>query len=136
MEYIYDPFERDMRFSINKQEYFVVFQLQESKLTSLNTPNVKTELVLLSNEGFKNIIIDLSDVEFVDSSGLSALLVANRLCSESNGSLVITGLNANVNKLIQISQLDKVLHIIPTLEESIDFIKMEELTRQITQEGE
>jgi len=125
-----------MKFSINKDEYFVVFQLLESKLNSINTPDVKTELLLLSNEGFHNMIIDLSEVEFVDSSGLSALLVANRLCADANGSLVITGLNANIIKLIQISQLDKVFDIIPTLEESIDFIKMEELTRQITEGGE
>lgn len=125
-----------MKFSINKQEYFVVFQLQESTLNSINTPDVKTELVILSNEGFHNMIIDLSAVEFVDSSGLSALLVANRLCNEKNGSLVITGLNANVKKLTQISQLDKVLHIIPTLKESIDFIQMEELTRQISESSE
>ena len=125
-----------MKFSIDKKELFVVFQLQERKLNTMNTPDVKTELVLLNNEGFRNMIIDLSEVEFVDSSGLSALLVANRLCNVAYGSMVLTGLHPNVIKLLQISQLDSVLTVIPTVQEAMDYVKMEELTRQITEEGE
>jgi len=123
-----------MKFSIDKKELFVVFRLQEPKLNSLNTPDVKTELVLLSNEGFTSMIMDLSEVEFVDSSGLSALLVANRLCNDANGTMVLTGLHPNVTKLLKISQLDSVLNVLPTVQEAMDFVKMEELTRQITEE--
>jgi len=123
-----------MKFSIDKKELFVVFRLQEPKLNTLNTPDVKTELVLLSNEGFTSMIMDLSEVEFVDSSGLSALLVANRLCNDANGTMVLTGLHPNVTKLLKISQLDSVLNVLPTVQEAMDFVKMEELTRQITEE--
>jgi anti-sigma B factor antagonist len=67
----------------------------------------------------------------VDSSGLSAILTANRLW-KPRGSFVLTGISyPSVKKLIEISRLDTVLTIVPTVKESIDFIFMEELEREI-----
>jgi anti-anti-sigma factor len=87
--------------------------------------------VVLHNEGFKNIILDLEPVQFVDSSGLSSLLVGNRLSKEAAGTFVLTNLNTHVQKLIKISQLESILNIVPTVSESIDFIMMEELDRDL-----
>ena len=84
-----------------------------------------------ANEGFRNIVLDLGDVQYVDSSGLSALLVGNRLCKESTGTFVLTGLNPHIQKLIKISQLEPILHIVASLNESVDYIMMEELDRDL-----
>lgn len=121
-----------MKFSVEKNELFVVLQLNDTKLNTLNAPDLKSELVLLSAEGYKNIALDLSEVEFVDSSGLSAILVANRLCKDANGTFILVDVQSNVLRLIQISQLDTILTILPTTQEAADYIKMDELTRQIT----
>lgn len=121
-----------MKFSIDKKELFVILKIEDKKLNTLNAPDLKSELLILNAEGFRNMILDLSGVSFVDSSGLSAILVANRLCKEAKGSLVLTGMHPNVSKLVNISQLDSILNIIPTNQEASDFIKMEELTRQIS----
>ena len=63
------------------------------------------------NNGCKNFLIDLSLVKYCDSSGLSALLVGNRIIKEKEGSLNIFGLNPMVEKIISISQLDTVFNI-------------------------
>lgn len=120
-----------MKFTVDKRDKFCVFKLDEDKLNSLNSPKMKSELVLINAEGFSNIILDLSDVTFVDSSGLSAILVGNRLCKEANGTFAICGANQNVSKLIKISQLQTILNVIPTLPEAIDFVMMEELERDL-----
>jgi len=74
----------------------------------------------------------LSGVKFVDSSGLSAILTANRLW-KGFGAFIITGVNfPAVKKLIEISRLDSVLTIIPTLQESVDYIMMEELEKELS----
>ena len=79
----------------------------------------------------KNLILDLSNVEFVDSSGLSAILTANRLW-KGFGLFVITGVNhAAVKKLIEISRLDSVLTIIPTTEEATDYVMMDVLEKEL-----
>ncbi len=86
-------------------------------------PTLKSELVLVSGNGEKNIILDLSNCRYCDSSGLSAILVANRLCKNANGTFVLTGLNDAVERLITISQLDTVLNISNSLEEAESLIK-------------
>ncbi len=120
-----------MKYSIDKQERYAVFSLEEDNLNSIIAPTLKSEFVILSNEGIQNLIFDLSDVKFVDSSGLSAILTANRLW-KNIGTFVLTGIeHPNVKKLIEISRLNSVLTIIPTVSESVDYIYMEDIEREL-----
>jgi anti-sigma B factor antagonist len=125
-----------MKFEIDKHEKYVHFKLEESALNADNFSKLKTELIILSNTGVRNIILDLSDVQAIDSSGLSALLIGNRVCTSAKGVFVLTGLNPHIDKMIQISQLNQVLQIFPTLEECIDLIFMEEIERELRGELE
>ena len=82
-------------------------------------------------EGSRNIILDLSDVKYTDSSGLSALLVGNRIVQEEGGIFVLACLSEHTMKLIRISQLDSVLNILPTVEEAIDTVFMHEIEKDL-----
>lgn len=118
-----------MQFSIDKKEKYVVFKLNEQKLNTLIAAELKSELLLLNTQGYNNIVLDLSDSLYCDSSGLSAILVGNRLCRNSSGAFVITGLSDAVKKLVQISQLDQVLIITSTLPEAIEYVLSDEVER-------
>ncbi len=107
-----------MSFEINKDDNCVTISVNVDKLDTTVAPDLKAQLVLLDKDGIKNFIIDLSAARYCDSSGLSALLVANRLAKASEGSLVICGLQSPVEKLIQISQLHTVLNITDSLSEA------------------
>ncbi len=120
-----------MKYSIDKQEQFTIFKVEEEKLNSIVAPQLKAELVILNNEGNRNVILNMNSVQFIDSSGLSAILVGNRLCENDGGDLILTEVNDNVLRLIRISQLDTILNIIPTLQESIDYIIMDELDKEL-----
>jgi anti-anti-sigma factor len=120
-----------MKFSINKEEKYTVLTLEEETLNTMLAPSLKSEFVILRNEGVRNLILNLSNTSFVDSSGLSAILTANRLWM-NDGSFILTGIeHENVKKLIAISRLDTVLTIIPTVQESIDYVLMEEIEREL-----
>ena len=120
-----------MKYSVDKRERFSIVKVDEDKLLSNNAPELKALLIDLNKEGVKNLILDLSVVQFVDSSGLSSLLVGNRIASESEGTFVLTNLSTHLQKLIKISQLESILTIIPTLQEAIDYVMMEELNRDL-----
>jgi anti-sigma B factor antagonist len=107
-----------MDFNIESRNSGTVIQIQSEKLDTHIAPALKSELVLVSGQGEKNIILDLSKCIYCDSSGLSAILVANRLCKNANGTFVLCGLNEAVERLITISQLDTVLNITGTVEEA------------------
>lgn len=120
-----------MKYSIDKQEHYAILTLEESNLNSELAPDLKSELVIFKNEGVANLILDLSNVQYIDSSGLSAILTGNRLWKEI-GSFILTEIvHAPVKKLIEISRLESILTIIPTLEESLDYVHMEEIEREL-----
>ncbi len=124
-----------MKFTLDKQDQYSVLALEEENLNSLIAPDLKSEFVFLRNEGVRNLIFDLSHVKYVDSSGLSAILTANRLWKDY-GSYVITGIaHPSVEKLIKISRLDTILAIIPTVTESIDYVQMEDAERTLSAEA-
>ncbi len=116
-----------MKISLDKQEKYTILKLDEEKLDSTLAPDLKSEFVKLHAEGAKNLIIDLSGVKYSDSSGLSSLLVGNRVFNESGGAFVLCGISEHVMKLIKISMLDKVLDILPTVQESVDAVFMHEI---------
>ncbi len=121
-----------MKYSIDKEKQYAILKLEEENLNSLISPNLKSEFIFLRNEGVKNLILDLRLVQYVDSSGLSAMLTANRLWTD-HGAFVIGGeLQSGVRKILEISRLDTILTLIPTIEESIDFVFLEEIERNLS----
>lgn len=126
----------DMRFEKSVEEKFTVIKLLEEKLDSRISPKLKAEFVNLHALGTRNLILNLSEVKYVDSSGLSAILAANRLCMGEDGVLVIAHVNPHVAKLVEISHLDTVLDILPTEIEAREFIFMKELEQEVAGEEE
>ncbi|MVN21982.1 STAS domain-containing protein [Mucilaginibacter arboris] len=123
-----------MKFTVDKHEKYVLIKLNESKLNSLISPQLKSELILMNTDGQRNIILDLSMVKFADSSGLSSLLVGHRICKNADGGFILTGLSESVARLISISQLENVLSIVNTPEEAIDLVFMEEIEKDLKKE--
>lgn len=121
-----------MKYLIDKQDLYTSMALMEENLNSLIAPDLKSEFVMLHTEGAKNFILDLSQVKFVDSSGLSAILTANRLWKSEQSHFILTGIsNASVKKLIEISKLDTILSILPSTAEAVTFIQKEEVSREM-----
>ena len=112
-----------MEFKIDKLENHTLIQVLEEKLDTHIAPALKSELVLISGNGEKNIILDLSKCRYCDSSGLSAILVANRLCKNASGTFVLTGLSEAVERLITISQLDTVLNITQSVGDAVKLLQ-------------
>jgi len=108
-----------MKFNIDIQENYSLLKLNEIKLTSQSSGLLEYELAKINTAGQKNIILDISSVKFIDSSGLSSLLIGHRLCKDSSGLFIITGVNDNVARLITISQLNTLLSIVPDVDAAI-----------------
>jgi anti-anti-sigma factor len=120
-----------MKYSIDKEEKYAILRLHEENLNSLIAPDLKSEFVFLRNEGVRNLIFDMSEIKYVDSSGLSAILTANRIW-KGYGTYIVTGIeHESVQKLMTISRLDSILLLIPTLSEAIDYVFMEEVQREV-----
>ena len=79
-----------MNFETKKIDDITIFKLNERRLDTNISGLVKGEFTLmLKVEGITKLIIDLSHVESCDSSGLSSILVANRLVNAVSGKMRI-----------------------------------------------
>ncbi len=73
--------------------------------------------VLLSNPA--PVIIDLSKVDFLDSSGLGALVQIAKQCNESKRSFMVVG-NARVIQTVKLVRLEEFLHLAPDLSTALN----------------
>ena len=121
-----------MKYSIDKKEQYSLVSLGEDKLDASVAPELKSELITMHAEGTRNLILDMGTVKYTDSSGLSALLVGNRIFREDGGTFVMAGLNDHVMKLLKISQLDSVLSIVPTTEEAVDSVFLNQIEQDLS----
>lgn len=101
-----------MNFTTLKKDKYTIVISNVEKLDATNSAELKASFVLLNKNAVNNIVLDLSKSKYCDSSGLSAILIGNRLCKDSGGTFVLGGLLPNVKKLIEISQLNAVLNIV------------------------
>ena len=115
-----------MTFEINKNWNHTLVKVNSNRLDTNNAPDLKSTLVVISNKGEKNIILDLSSCNYCDSSGLRAVLVANRLCEDTIGTFILCGLQPDLENLVKISMLHTVLLITKTADEASELLEKKE----------
>ncbi len=108
-----------MKPDIDKHDKYVLLKVNETKINTLTSADLKLDFTRLNTEGHHNIIIDLSAVRYIDSSGLSSLLVGHKLFKEAGGALVLFGLTDAVARLLAIAQLNTVLTVVPTAGDAV-----------------
>ena len=109
-----------MHFSTDQEDTTTVFRLKEERLDSQNAGQLKAEFLILSQPDVDTLIIDLSEVQHIDSTGLSALLLAQRQMSAHGGDVRLVGLNDGILSLLRVTQLDRIFPIFNTIDEALD----------------
>ena len=123
-----------MSFTVTQKEKYSLIEVSAEKLDGQISPELKSLLVMENSKGVKNLVLDMSGARYCDSSGLSAVLVGNRLCNSSQGSFILSGVQDPVMKMISISQLDTILTITPTAKEAEDYLFMNEIENDLGEE--
>lgn len=76
-------------------------------------PDLVTEMEYALDHVSPHLVLDLSDVEFIDSSGLTMLLRVRQLTQERGGSLVLTGANEALDYLLTLTRLHDFFDVQP-----------------------
>ncbi len=121
-----------MKFSIDKHEQYVVLALDELEFTSDITKDLDSELISLSAEGFRNIVVDLSTVKKCsDSQDLTSLMVGHKVCKAANGIFIVCGVSSQMEEIVKMSKLRQTITFVNKLEEATDLIFMEEIEKEL-----
>ena len=73
--------------------------------------------------GKTGVVLDLTGVEFIDSTGLSVLLNGLRRVTRARGSMVLACANPTVLRLFEITKLDSTFEILPNCDDAIDRLR-------------
>ncbi len=110
-----------MKYDVTKNGKTTVLKLHGRKLDATVSPELKAEfLVLCKPKVCSKLIIDMAEVQFCDSSGLSALLIADRSMREHGGMVHLVHVHKKVLDLMKISQLDRIFTINNKIEEAVN----------------
>ena len=109
-----------MKFDTKKNGDVTVLKVHERKIDATVSSQLKAEFLLLCKPKVaKKLVVDLTEVQFCDSSGLSALLIADRAMREHGGSVHLVHVHKKVMDLIKISMLDRIFTINASVEEAL-----------------
>ncbi len=97
----------------------VLIEVKEERLDAHNSGELKARMLALFEEDKNNILIDLNDVRFVDSSGLGALVSGFKNASSRNGVLKLCGLQPQVKSMFELTRLHRVFEIYSDAQEAL-----------------
>jgi anti-anti-sigma factor len=100
-----------MKFEVTHNGASTTLKLKEKKLDSTVASELKGEFLLICKPKVETLVVDLAEVDFCDSSGLSALLIAERKMKEHGGKVKLVHVHKKVTGLLKISMLDRLFDI-------------------------
>lgn len=110
-----------MKLTIEQKKGLTILRLQERRLDAAIAPHFKSKLALLIEaEGEKYLVIDLAQVQGIDSSGIGALLLAHRTTLAHDGFAAFIGVREPVRDLLKMTHLDKQLYIFNSVQDVLN----------------
>ncbi len=114
-----------MSFKKTTKSGITFIKIENDRLDSTIASDLKTELLLIVDDGAKNVVVDLTEVNYADSSGLGALLFGLRQLKNLGGKLSLLRANKKIMNLIRIARLEDILVNFQNENEALENIKYE-----------
>ena len=108
-----------MQLSTEARDGRTVISLREERLDAHNSGEFRDTILGMLEAGGQQVVVDLSGVSFIDSSGLGALLSGYKNATLRSGSFVLAGLQPRVRSMFELTRLHRVFEIFPTVEEAL-----------------
>lgn len=98
---------------------WIVLHLKESRLDAHNSGELKERILKFLEQGQNQLIIDLSQVSFIDSSGLGALLSGYKNANLHHGRFILAGPQPRVQAMFELTRLNRVFDVYADVEDAL-----------------
>ena len=102
-----------------KLEDYTVIKLASNLLTAETAVDFKKEMKELVEQGVDQIVMDLSNIEFMDSTGLAALVTSVKMVGKK-GEFLLSGVQSSILPLFKITKMDSVFSIYDDVNSAIN----------------
>lgn len=120
-----------MKVKIDTKEKFHVITIHEPDLAANMTEQMDKVFAGLAEQNVKNVVVDMQDIETLDSAAALHLLQLQQSFYQQGASFVACNLQPPVKKFLDSQDLLDALNVTPTLSEAMDIVQMEELERDM-----
>jgi anti-sigma B factor antagonist len=110
-----------MKFQESSINEVLVVKVLESRITADVALGFKEGLVDYVKKGNKIIILDLSEVSFIDSSGLGALVGSLKTMGK-DGELLLAGARETVTSMFKLTRMDKIFRMFGSPEQAAEVV--------------
>jgi anti-sigma B factor antagonist len=102
----------------NEDNDVLAIALHEDNLDASNVKEFKDAVQAMMHERTK-VVLDMSEVKFVDSSGLGALISCLRLLNGRRGDFKLCAMSKTVRALFELMRMHRVFNIYDTREDAV-----------------
>jgi anti-anti-sigma factor len=85
-----------------------------------SSPDVRQAILELVEQGVTSLVVDLKGVDFMDSSGLSALVTGMKALQKASGAIRICHANAQIRTALRLTMLDRILPVKESVAAALD----------------
>lgn len=107
-----------MEMSVRTEEGLCIVSVHESRIDAAVALNFKEEFRRRTQQSPPRVVLDLSEVKFIDSSGLGAIVATMKYCAPER-KLVLAGLTPAVEKVFTLTRMDSVFDVFLTLDDAL-----------------
>jgi anti-anti-sigma factor len=100
---------------------FLIIEVNKRRATLDLAPEMREKIISEINHGNGKIIVNLSYVEFIDSSFLGSLVAGVKLIKEKGGKIVVVGLHPHVRVTFELTHMNKIFPVYLTVEEAMRY---------------
>ena len=111
-----------MELSTRTEEHMQVISVQDSRIDAAVALAFKEAFRRESEGGPATVVLDLQKVDFIDSSGLGAIVATMKLLAPDRR-LVLAGLTPAVDKVFRLTRMDTVFNLYETLDDAVSAAK-------------
>ena len=112
-----------MNFRTENIDNVVVFTILDTTLEGTCASELKSQILIIAQPDIKALILDLTNISVMDSSGLGALLLAYRQLKDYDIPVILVGVQDFVNNLLELTRIKDVFQYGPTVQGAIDNLK-------------
>jgi anti-sigma B factor antagonist len=89
-------------------------------------PGIENFFQKMNTDPMPRVVVNLTNVNFIDSTGLAALVIGMKRCRQRQGALVLCGVQKAVRVIFELTNLDKILTMTSTQAEAVAKVQMQQ----------
>jgi len=118
-----------MNYILERRKNLVIFKIRNPKIEGVISAHYKAEFLIFCQPDLDAFILDLSEVETIDSAGFGALLLAYRQLKDSGTPVVLCNVNEYIKSLMSMTQIDELYDFYDNLQDALSEYDPEMLSK-------